>query len=124
MDIDWTIVKKRRRYRHMDQDDSIDGENPSGSSSNKKAKKNPKSSESDSSSRVTRNGNHIYFYAGVSKVSVYRMYNHMQKIESEFNELQRNNPNVEMKPAPIIIHINSFGGGVFAAFNAIDLIKQ
>ena len=29
-----------------------------------------------------------------------------------------------MVAEPIYLHVNSFGGGVFAAFHAVDVIKQ
>ena len=60
----------------------------------------------------------------MSKVSVYHMQQHLVKINADFAALQQKNPTVQMTPAPIVLHINSFGGGVFAAFAAIDFIKQ
>jgi ATP-dependent protease ClpP protease subunit len=95
--------------------------------SSKKEKGSPKKphlSESDLSARCFRRGNHVYFYAGVSKDSVYRMHEHLLKINEEFEALRQKNPTVTITPSPIILHINSFGGGVFAAFAAIDFIQQ
>lgn len=86
--------------------------------------KKPHLSEPDMTARCFCRGNHIYFYAGVSKDSVYRMQEHLLKINSEFKALQQKNPTTYMTPKPIILHINSFGGGVFAAFAAIDFIEQ
>jgi ATP-dependent protease ClpP protease subunit len=88
------------------------------------ADKKPHLGESDVSSRCMCRGNHIYFYAGVSKDSVYRMQDHLQKINADFEALQQKNPTVTMVPKPIVLHINSFGGGVFAAFAGIDFILQ
>ena len=62
--------------------------------------------------------------AGVSKDSVYRMQDHLLKINEEFETLRNKNPTMNITPNPIILHINSFGGGVFAAFAAIDFIQQ
>jgi len=66
----------------------------------------------------------VYFYAGVSKESVYQMQQLMLAICEEFSLLQRKHPKVVMSPPPIYLHINSYGGGVFAAFAAVDFIQQ
>lgn len=123
MEVEWNFVhaKKRRRLEESSDEGPREEEHAKNS---KKSNKNPMASESDSNSRVTMNGNHIYFFAGVSKSSVYRMHAHMLKIEKTFFELQRDNPTVKMTPPIIYLHINSFGGGVFAAFAAIDFIQQ
>lgn len=89
-----------------------------------KKKLNPFLSESDVASRCFARENHIYFFSGVSKDSVYRMNEHILKINQQFKNLQMRNPTVEMTPKPIFLHINSYGGGVFAAFAAIDFIQQ
>ena len=38
--------------------------------------------------------------------------------------MQRTNPAIKMTPEPIFLHIDSFGGSVFAAFAGIDFITQ
>ena len=53
----------------------------------------------------------VYYYAGVSKESVYQLNQCLLRICEEFAALQRKNPNVEMQPSPIYLHINSYGGG-------------
>lgn len=93
-------------------------------SRSKKKRENPMLGESDDPKRVSRIGNHIYFRAGVTKDSIGALNEHIVKLNSEFIELQRNNPNVKMEPQPIMLHINSYGGSVFAGFWAVDLIKQ
>lgn len=45
-------------------------------------------------------------------------------LNDEFFALQAMHPNVEMTPKPIYLHIDSYGGGVFAAFAAVDFITQ
>ena len=92
--------------------------------SKKKKKENPMLGESDDPKRVSRIGNHIYFRAGVTKDSIGALNEHIVKLNNEFIELQRNNPNVKMEPEPIMLHINSYGGSVFAGFWAVDIIKQ
>ena len=90
----------------------------------KQKKKKPWLANVDSSKSIYAKGNHIYFYAGVTKESIYKMNEHLVRLNQEFKDLQRKNPNVEMKSSPIYLHINSYGGSVFAAFAAIDFIKQ
>ena len=87
-------------------------------------KKSPFLAEPDSASRVTSKGRHIYYFAGVSKKSVYELNDYIIKLNTNFEDMQRKNPNIVMTPKPIYIHINSYGGGVFAAFAAVDFIKQ
>lgn len=88
------------------------------------SKNRPHLSESDVASRCFTRGNHIYYFSGVSKDSVYRLKNAIQKLNDAFRDTQREHPHLTMTPAPIYLHINSFGGGVFAAFAAIDFIQQ
>lgn len=73
---------------------------------------------------VWRERNHIYYTADVSKESIYELAKHVTKINRQFEELQGQITHVQMAPEPIYLHINSFGGGVFAAFHGIDVIKQ
>jgi len=80
--------------------------------------------ESDDAKRVSCIGNHIYFRAGVSKDSVGALNQYIVKLNSDFKELQDSNPGVDMTPKPIMLHINSYGGSVFAGFWAVDIIKQ
>jgi ATP-dependent Clp endopeptidase proteolytic subunit ClpP len=87
-------------------------------------KPRPMLGESDDAKRVSRKSNHIYFYAGVSKASVYEMNKYIIEINDEYDSMKRNNPHVSMEPKPILLHINSFGGSVFAGFAAVDFIKQ
>lgn len=103
-------------------------EEPSSSRRRSKKKKEATSSpllgDSDDPKRVTRIGNHIYFRAGVTKDSIGALNEHIVKLNNEFAELQRTNPHVVMEPPPIMLHINSYGGSVFAGFWAVDIIKQ
>ena len=92
--------------------------------SDKQNKKRPHLSESDVASRCFARGNHIYYFSGVSKDSVYRLKECIQKLNDQYRETSRKHPGLHITPKPIYLHINSFGGGVFAAFAAIDFIKQ
>ena len=102
------------------------GTTPSSSSeeSPSSSKQRPHLSESDVAGRCFARGNHIYYFSGVSKDSVYRLKDCLQKLNNQYRETKRKNPELKITPKPIYLHINSFGGGVFAAFAAIDFIKQ
>jgi len=123
MNCNWELDTKFLMGRGRSRSDTeSDDEKPK-----KKHKKNPVEAmlgESDSDKRVTRIGKHIYFKAGVSKDSVGVLNDYIVNINREFKKLQDANPSVEMTPKPIILHINSFGGSVFAGFWAVDIIKQ
>jgi len=70
------------------------------------------------------NDGHIYFHADVSKDSVYRLNKLLLDIQQDFDDLKRANPGIQMTPSPIYLHLNTYGGSVFAAFHAIDIIQQ
>ena len=88
------------------------------------AKKRPHLSESDVAARCFARGNHIYFFSGVSKDAVYRLQDQLVKLNNQHAALVAKYPEMTITPKPIYLHINSFGGGVFAAFAAIDFIRQ
>lgn len=78
----------------------------------------------DDEERVSRIGSNIYFYAGVSKDSIAALNAHIVAMNEEFRKLQAANPSIEMVPGPIMLHINTYGGSLFAGFWAVDIIKQ
>lgn len=121
MDYHWSVYKsKKRKHANVEQDDDTN----TGSDGNSGKKNNAMASESDATTRVSSRGNHIFFYAGVSKKSIYEMNDHIERINKNFEELQQKNPNVTMESKPIYLHINSYGGSVFAAFAGVDMIQQ
>lgn len=81
-------------------------------------------SDSDIASRCFARDNHIYFFSGVSKDSVYRLKECINKINDKYRDTKLKHPTMDIQPKPIYLHINSYGGGVFAAFAAIDFIQQ
>ena len=68
--------------------------------------------------------NHVYFIGSVSKSSVYYLGDHINRLNTAYRKVVSANPTCVVQPKPIYLHINSYGGGVFAAFAAIDFIKQ
>lgn len=87
-------------------------------------KKRPHLSESDVAARCFARDNHIYFFSGVSKDAVYRLQDQLVKLNQQHASMVAKHPELTITPKPIYLHINSFGGGVFAAFAAIDFIRQ
>jgi ATP-dependent protease ClpP protease subunit len=127
MDIDWSIKRKREVYNaDEDGEECIDEElkNISEKIKKIKSKKYDVINEYGSSSKIYAHDNHIYFYANVSKDTVYKLNDLIIKINQKYKEVKDKNPSLEVIPKPIYLHINSYGGGVFAAFTAIDFIKN
>lgn len=116
-DILWTMPRVATEYDDDYEDDHSDSKKP-------KRKFEAMLGESGSEKRVTCIGNHIYFRAGVTKDSIGALNEHIVKLNQDFINLQNDNPGVEITPNPIILHINSYGGSVFAGFWAVDIIKQ
>ena len=65
--------------------------------------------------------NHIYFYTEVDRDSVQQLIEALRETEIYCIQLKRR---LNLKKVPIYLHINSFGGCIFSAFNAIDYIKS
>lgn len=70
---------------------------------------------------ITRDGNHIYFYSEVSRDSVFQL-NMLLKEAEEENLIQSMRNHI--KPIPIFLHINSYGGEIYAALSTIDVIQS
>ena len=117
---------KRRRCAsdEDDADDKQENNSVSKSDGDDKKKSHPCLSDSDVATRCFARDNHIYFFSGVSKDSVYRLKECICKLNDKFRDTKLKNPTMDITPKPIYLHINSYGGGVFAAFAAIDFIQQ
>jgi ATP-dependent protease ClpP protease subunit len=87
-------------------------------SDNKKQKKDYTAGLNESISIETFK-NHIYFYSGVSTKSCLKLNIELKKIAQSIIDDGKNLLN---KDKYIYLHINSFGGSVFAAFSTIDTI--
>jgi ATP-dependent protease ClpP protease subunit len=119
------VGTKRRRCDGGDSDDVTQTRETQTDDDDAAAKgTKPHLSESDVSSRCFARGNHIYFFSGVSKDSVYRLQDCLCKLNDKYRATQQANPSMVVTPKPIYLHINSYGGGVFAALAAIDFIEQ
>ena len=65
--------------------------------------------------------NRIYFYSGVSRPKVLQLNKGIFNLN--VNMLSKAGP-LEYQPPPIKLHINSYGGSVFAGLAAVDYIKN
>jgi ATP-dependent Clp protease protease subunit len=84
---------------------------------------NPKLDEDsvDESSDVEDNDNNIYFYAGVSKKSIFEL---NKKIASTSKALVLTGIELDIPTPEIKLHINSGGGSLLDCFSAIDYIRN
>jgi ATP-dependent protease ClpP protease subunit len=129
MDVEWSKKRKAELYDEYDENDDdeyIEDELKNISEKVKKIKnkRNDVVNQYGSSSKVYARDNHIYFYANVSKDTVYKLNDMIIKINHKYRDIKNKNPSLDITPKPIYLHINSYGGGVFAAFTAIDFIKK
>ena len=69
--------------------------------------------------KITKVNNHIYFYAEVTRNSIFELTTLIREVEQDNMALANT---LCIDPIPIYLHISSFGGSVFAAFTAIDII--
>ena len=84
----------------------------------KKAKKAPLSGTDDTINIETYK-NHIYFYCSVSKKTCLKLNLELKRVAQGIID---NGNNLLKKDKFIYLHINSFGGSVFASFSTIDTI--
>ena len=65
--------------------------------------------------------NRIYFYSGVTRPKILQLNKGIFNLN--INMLSKTAP-LEYDPPPIKLHINSYGGSVFAGLSAVDYIKN
>jgi ATP-dependent Clp endopeptidase proteolytic subunit ClpP len=76
-------------------------------------------SEDKEDNKVLSHDNHIYFYADVNRTSIMDLVAELRTVsQSLLNISQKTNT----PSAPIYLHINSYGGSIFAATAGIDHI--
>lgn len=64
--------------------------------------------------------NRIYFYSGVTRPKILKLNKSIYSLNSSFNKSKT----LGYQPPPIKLHINSYGGSVFAGLAAVDCIKN
>ena len=73
-----------------------------------------------SDKKITRDTNHIYYYSEVDRDSIFDLCSLISEVEDD-NIFTAHK--MKLDPIPIYLHINSYGGSIFAAFAAIDAIN-
>ena len=97
--------------------------NALGNAATKQSKTNKDDSDSDEEeeTKIVRENNHVYFYADVSRESIFQL-NALLREAAKFvhtMSFELNVPNI-----PIYLHINSYGGSLYDAYAAVDTIKN
>ena len=70
---------------------------------------------------VETSHNRIYFYSGVTRPKILKLNRNIFNLN--ISMLSKTGP-LEYEPPPIKLHINSYGGSVFAGLAAVDYIKN
>lgn len=65
--------------------------------------------------------NHIYFYSEVSKKTIFELNKEIRKVTQTMKDI---GSRFSIDPPPIYLHINSFGGSIFAAMSSVDIIEN
>ena len=68
---------------------------------------------------VSSNDNHIYFYTDVTKKTIFNLITEINNVTNCMKEIGYR---YSIDPPPIYLHINSYGGSIFAAMAAVDVI--
>lgn len=73
-----------------------------------------------SDKKITRESNHIYYHSEVDRDSIFDLCALLREVEEDNMFIAYK---MHLDPVPIYLHINSYGGSIFAAFAAIDCIN-
>lgn len=69
---------------------------------------------------VSSDDNHIYFYTEVTKKTVFELNKEVRYVTQKMKDVGEK---YSIDPPPIYLHINSYGGSIFAAMSSVDIIK-
>lgn len=72
--------------------------------------------------KIQRFDNHVYFYSEVEREAIFELNMLLREAEEE-NILTAHKLGLS-DPIPIYLHINSFGGSIFAGLDAVDYITS
>lgn len=103
MDI-WEYSNKKRKVETKKKEDELD------------YRLNGSVKEGNTSSE----DNHIYFYSEVTKKTVYELNREIRYVTQKMLEIEKK---YNIEAPPIYLHINSYGGSIFAAMSTVDIIK-
>ena len=122
MDIDYSIKRKRSV---MMSDKLYDDNDDNKSNETKKSKEEDTYQLGEfSSGTINVEDNHIYMYCDIKTSYIYDLNRHISSINRKYKDVQSNHRWIKMNPEAIYLHINSFGGSLYAAFTAIDIIER
>lgn len=109
------MKKRRKRHKHYESDSDPDYD--------------PDMSDDDGENfffinrvNVHAEDNHIYFRSSVEQKSVDKLIELIDKKNKEYRNLCMNKLISSCEPAPLYLHITSYGGSVLYGFKAIDAI--
>ena len=108
------MSNKRKRDYILAKDEEKDSDKK-----NSKKQKTDTWNGCDDEPEIIIRDNHVYFYSGVTKKTCLKLNSELKKVETK---ILSNGDNVIKKDKYIYLHINSFGGSVFAALSTIDTI--
>lgn len=75
--------------------------------------------EDKDNQKVCRENNHVYFHAEVNRGTIFQLIGHLHAAQEASILMQFK---YSLEEVPVYLHINSFGGSVFDAMTAIDVI--
>tara|TARA_R100001086_G_scaffold49384_1_gene21891 strand:- start:483 stop:1094 length:612 start_codon:yes stop_codon:yes gene_type:complete len=84
-------------------------------------KPDPNFGDSTSDSNIEVVNNHIYFYSGIKSNSILKLNKKLKDLETK---LLTYADSLEWEPPGIYLHINSYGGSVFAGVAGMDQIRK
>ena len=100
------LVQKNCKSNDVDSDDEDDDD--------------AVNSESGKMKKISKENNHVYFHAEVNRDNIFELIEFIRKCEIDNIVLAHK---LCTDPIPIYLHINSYGGCVFSALTAIDIIN-
>lgn len=110
--------KKQKKSDKNEQEELMEGANIL---SSLLSAESPANSTTSKNKKIERDANHIYFYSEVNRDAIYELIALINEVEEENKMLTFK---MKIEPIPIYLHISSYGGCVFSAFNIIDVIKK
>ena len=84
-------------------------------------KPEPSFGDSSSDSNIEVVNNHIYFYSGIKSNSILKLNKRIKELETK---LLTYADSLEWEPPGIYLHINSYGGSIFAGVAGMDQVLK
>ncbi len=84
-------------------------------------KPTPSFGDNSSDSNIEVINNHIYFYSGIKSNSILKLNKRLKEMETK---LLTYADSLEWEPPGIYLHVNSYGGSVFAGVAGMDQIRK